>query len=62
MGPYIISHVFPYHVVEIQDLESGATFKVNGQRLKQFLELLSKEDVECLVLRKPSLKSDMLLR
>jgi len=30
MGPYIVSHVFPYSAVEIQDLESGAKFKVNG--------------------------------
>jgi len=50
-SPYIVSRVFPYGAVEIQDLESGATFKVNGQRLKQFLELPSKETVECLVLR-----------
>ena len=53
-GPYIVSHVFPYDVIEIQDQRSGAKFKVNGQRLKQFLELLSKEDVECLILHEPS--------
>jgi len=53
-GPYIVSRVFPYGAVEIQDLDSGATFKVHGQRLKQFLELSSKEDVECLILREPS--------
>ena len=53
-SPYIVSRVFPYGVVEIQDPDSGATFKVNGQRLKQFLELPSKEDVECLILREPS--------
>jgi len=38
-GPYIVLRVFPYGAVEIQDLESDAKFKVNGQRLKQFLEL-----------------------
>ena len=54
MGPYIISHVFPYGVIETQDPESGATFKVNGQRLKLFLKLPSKEDVECLILHEPS--------
>jgi len=31
-GPYVVSHVFPYGEVEIQDPHSGATFKVNGQR------------------------------
>ena len=54
MSPYIASRVFPYNAVEIQDPESGATFKVNGQHLKQFLELPSREDVECLILREPS--------
>jgi len=34
---------FPYGVVEIQDPKNGAKFKVNGQRLKQVLELLGKE-------------------
>ena len=53
-GPYIVSRIFPYGAVEIQDSDSGATFKVNGHRLKQFLELPSKEDVECLILREPS--------
>ena len=53
-GPYIVSRIFPYGAVEIQDPDSGATFKVNGQRLKQFLELLSKDDVECLILCEPS--------
>jgi len=52
--PYLISHVFPYGVIETQDPESGATFKVNGQRLKLFLKLPSKEDVECLILHEPS--------
>jgi len=53
-GPYIVSRIFPYGAVEVQDPGSGATFKVNGQRLKQFLELPSKADVECLILRVPS--------
>jgi len=53
-GPYIVSRIFRYGAVEIQDLDNGATFKVNGQRLKQFLELPSKADVECLILRELS--------
>ena len=54
MGPYVVSRVFLDSAVEIQDLESGAKFKVNGQRHKQFLELPGKEDVECLILYEPS--------
>jgi len=54
IGPYIVSQVFPYGVVEVQDPKSGATFKVSSQCLKQFLELRSLADVECLILREPS--------
>ena len=53
-GPYIVSHIFPDGAVEIQDPQSGVTFKVNGQHLKQFLELPSQEDVECLILHEPN--------
>ena len=54
-GPYIVSRVFPYGAVEIKDPKSGAKFKVNGQRLKQFLKLPNEEDVECLILHESSL-------
>jgi len=36
-GPYIVSRIFSYGAVEPQDPNSGATPKVSGQRLKQFL-------------------------
>ena len=37
-GPFIVKVVYPYGVVEIENPENGKTFKVNGQRLKPFLE------------------------
>ena len=37
-GPYVISKVFPYGAVELFDRE-GKTFKVNGQRLKHYIEV-----------------------
>ncbi|XP_042444023.1 uncharacterized protein LOC122029140 [Zingiber officinale] len=37
-GPFCITNVFPYGVVEIQELSAGRTFKVNGYRLKVFHE------------------------
>jgi len=49
-GPYVVSYVFPYGVVEITDPDTRVNFKVNGQRLKQFLELPGSKDVECLIL------------
>jgi len=49
-GPFVVTHAFSYGLVEIQDPTTGAKQKVNGQRLKQFLELHTEEDVECLML------------
>ena len=37
-SPFIVKVVYPYDVVEIENMENGKTFKVNGQRLKPFLE------------------------
>ena len=47
------SSVCLYSVVEIQDLDAGAKQRVNGQRLEQFQELPTKEDVERLMLHAP---------
>ena len=38
-GPYIVHYVFPHGAVEIQDPKDGHIFKVNGQRLKPFLDM-----------------------
>ncbi|KAL8154851.1 hypothetical protein AgCh_000263 [Apium graveolens] len=38
-GPYVVKGIFPYGAIEIQNPKTGETFKVNGQRLKIFLEL-----------------------
>ena len=37
-GSFIVKVDYPYGVVEIENPESGKTFKVNGQRLKPFLD------------------------
>ena len=37
-GPFIVKVVYPYGAVEIENPENGKTFKVNGHRLKPFLE------------------------
>ena len=37
-GPFIVKYVFPYGAVEIENPKNGNVFKVNGQRLKPFLE------------------------
>ena len=37
-GPFIVHTVFPHGAIEIKDPKNGVTFKVNGQRLKPYLE------------------------
>ena len=36
--PFIVEVVYPYGAVEIENPKNGKTFKVNGHRLKPFLE------------------------
>jgi len=38
-GPFIVHTVFTHGAIEIEDLKNRDTFKVNGQRLKPFMEL-----------------------
>ena len=53
-GPFVISHIFSHGAIKIQEPMRGTHFKVNGQRLKPFLELPADErEVECLMLYKP---------
>ena len=51
-GPFIIRTVFTHGAIEIEDPTNGNTFKVNGQRLKPFLELRS-PDVEDTLMEDP---------
>ena len=37
-GPFIVRHVYPYGAIDIENPKNGTLFKVNGQRLKPFLE------------------------
>jgi hypothetical protein len=53
IGPFIVRSVSSYGAIEIEDPKNGSTFKVNGQRLKPFLELQSSE-VEMTLLEDPS--------
>ena len=40
-GLFVVKNVFPHGAIEIEDPKEGTTFKVNGQRLKPFLEGMS---------------------
>ena len=54
IGPFIIKTVYPHGAVEIVDPKDGHEFKVNGQRLKPFLEGYAPEE-EDIHLRDPDL-------
>jgi hypothetical protein len=45
-GPYIVRMVYLHEAVEIENLECGNIFKVNGQRLKSLLKLPNEEQSE----------------
>jgi hypothetical protein len=51
-SPFIIRIMFAHGAIEIKDPKNGNTFKVNGQRVKPFLELRSLE-VEATLLEDP---------
>jgi hypothetical protein len=50
--PFIIRIVFSHGAIEIEDPKNGNIFKVNGQRVKPFLELRSLE-IEATLLEDP---------
>ena len=37
-SPFVVKNVYPYRAVEIENPKDGITFKVNGERLKPYLE------------------------
>ena len=43
-GPFVVKVVYPYGAVEIENPENGKSFKVNGQRLKPFLEHFDQQE------------------
>jgi hypothetical protein len=51
--PFIVRTVSTHGAIEIEDIKSGNTQKVNGQRLKPFLEL-EIPDIEELPLEDPT--------
>ena len=43
-GSFVFKVVYPYGAVEIENPENGKSFKVNGQRLKPFLEHFDRQE------------------
>ena len=46
IGPFIVTNVCSHGAVEIQSLQSGTIFKVNGHRLKPYYEAFEEHNVE----------------
>ena len=44
IGLFVVKVVYPYGAVEIENPENGKSFKVNGQRLKPFLENFDRQE------------------
>ncbi|RVW90991.1 Transposon Ty3-I Gag-Pol polyprotein [Vitis vinifera] len=53
VGPFVIHQVHSHGVIELLNSKSAKTFKVNGQRLKPYIEPFSR-DKEVLILHDPS--------
>jgi len=50
VGPYFVHQVYPHGAIDVYNPKDGNIFKVNGQRLKPFLENFNEEEeVERLV-------------
>ena len=43
-SPFVVKVVYPYGAVEIENLENGKSFKVNGQRLKPFIDNFDRQE------------------
>ena len=44
-GPFIVQNVSPHGAVDVLDTKTGNIFKVNGQRLKPYVEGISEEGI-----------------
>ena len=45
VGPYVVRSILPHGAVEVENSTNGHTFKVNGQRLKPFMESFDKNEL-----------------
>ena len=52
-GPFIVKEIYPYGAINIEDPKDGNVFKVNGHRLKPFLEGFEPE-LESILLEDPN--------
>ncbi|KAJ8775116.1 hypothetical protein K2173_020120 [Erythroxylum novogranatense] len=53
IGPFVVTKIYPYGAMDIQSMEIGKIFKVNGHRLKPFYEGFQPQSVEVNSLNEP---------
>ena len=46
VGPFVVVQIYSHGAVDIQSIETGKIFKVNGQRLKPFYESFVPKSVD----------------
>jgi len=54
VGPFIVTRVHPHGAIEIRSVKNNRTMKVNGQRLKLYLESVENQGSEEIDLRDPT--------
>ena len=57
-GPYSVVSISPHGTIEIKNIETNNTFKVNGQRLKPFIDGFDISTVEEVQLAHPTYKEE----
>ncbi|RDX69863.1 hypothetical protein CR513_50969, partial [Mucuna pruriens] len=59
-GPFVLTNVFPYGVVELKDEHTNNTFQVNGHKIKLFHKgpVLPAGDMETISLMEPAPPDD----
>ena len=56
IGRFVVLNIFPHGVIEIQSMGTNKNFKVNGHRLKPFIENFENTNVEEIQLVEPNYK------
>ena len=56
IGPFFVLNIFPHGVIEIQSMETNKIFKVNGHRVKPFIENFESTTMEEIQLVDPIYK------
>ena len=56
-GPFVVARVYPYGAVDVFERDRVTTFKVNGQRLKPYIDEISSTPIEEVSLEDPLIVS-----